>query len=67
MMIFFVVDPSTGDLTHLKAPTRPRRTRDDFLQLLAGLDDDPGNGGPSATADAVAEWEEAVASRDIAA
>jgi hypothetical protein len=24
MMIFFVVDPSTGDLTHLQTPTRPR-------------------------------------------
>ncbi len=34
---------------------------------LAALDDDPASSGPAATADAVAEWHQAVASGDIAA
>jgi hypothetical protein len=34
---------------------------------LGELDDAPGGGGPSATADAVAEWQQAVSTGDVAA
>jgi hypothetical protein len=34
---------------------------------LAALDDDPVSAGPAATADAVAEWQQAVSSGDVAA
>src|SRR5919202_6958089 len=35
-MIFFVVDPSTGDLTHLQAPTRLPRHEDLLPKQLLG-------------------------------